>query len=190
MSAAPAAPENNMAAATMASPDFMTILSRDRVLFVRRRARRLAPFLFQTALDADLGPIDVLFPRSGVDKGIGLAGLAILEFRGALENGAVGIIGSGIPAMVGEVDVDALDLGDAGRALHRILEAFDAVAAAKSAGVERLVGNAVVVDRELGRHHARRVTRGLVKFQRRVAQSQQLAVGDDAIAFGRARSRR
>src|SRR5215470_15451317 len=85
-------------------------------------------FIFETVRDPDFRPFQILLPGGGIDKRIGLAGLALLELRRALENGAVRIIGAGIPAMVGEEHLDARYSLHLLHAAHCVLEALDAVA--------------------------------------------------------------
>src|SRR4029077_6922913 len=105
-------------------------------------------------------------------------------------NRTVGVIRSGVPAVVGEINLDALDLFHFGNTAERVFEALDAVTPAEPAGVVGLMRHAVVVDGEFRRHHAGRVTRGLGELQRGVAQGQRGAVHHDAVALGRARRRR
>src|ERR1700676_5280863 len=68
--------------------------------------RGFLTFLFEAAFDPLLCLGDVLLPRRRVDEGIGLASFTRLEHGEALEERAVGIIGAGIPAMVGQVHFD------------------------------------------------------------------------------------
>src|SRR5260221_570517 len=163
--------------------------SHTRSLLRFRTACRLFPFRFQAALYPFLRLIDVLFPGRRIDEGVGFAGLAGEELREALEERAVGIIGARVPAMVRQIHINALYRGDASRALHRLLEPFHAVAPAQPAGIERLMRRAIVIDGEFKQNHARRVTRRLIKVERRVAQGARVAGLPVASARGRPRRR-
>src|SRR3954466_15665234 len=93
-------------------------------------------FLLQALRDPVLGNRNVLLPGRGIDERIGIAGFAVLQLLGALENAAAGIVRPRIPTMIGEVHLDALNLGDPLRTDDGLLESTHAIASAKAAGIE------------------------------------------------------
>src|SRR5262245_22993129 len=82
-------------------------------------------------------------------------GLAIRQQLRTLEYAAVGIRQ---PAMDHDEDLAPFNLAQAFCRLHGLLSTGKSAARPAAALPERLVRRAVVIDRELGRQHARRVT--------------------------------